>query len=139
YLCQSQEQNPSCSRCSNDLPKTENQAIRPVGSHYRSELLETPELFLSGEDLGARERFYGGAVSIEASPRTRLAGGLYAGGAYLLWGVLPLYFLMLMPTGPWEVVAARVLFSLVFCMLLLTVARGWRRITAIIRQPRLLG
>ena len=72
--------------------------------------------------------------------RTEQAAGVaYAGGAYLLWGVLPLYFLMLMPTGPWEVVAARVLFSLVFCVLLLTVARGWRRIIAIIRQPRLLA
>ncbi|HCS59856.1 MAG TPA: EamA family transporter RarD [Microbacterium sp.] len=78
-------------------------------------------------------------MSIEASSRNRVAGGLYAGGAYLLWGVLPLYFLLLLPTGPWEVVAARVLFSLVFCVLLLTVAGGWRRIMAIIRQPRLLG
>ncbi len=76
---------------------------------------------------------------IEDSPRSRLAGGLYAGGAYLLWGVLPLYFLLLLPTGPWEVVAARVLFSLVFCVLLLTAAGGWRRIMAIVRQPRLLG
>ncbi|MGM7671037.1 EamA family transporter RarD [Microbacterium sp. A93] len=67
------------------------------------------------------------------------AGVAYAGGAYLLWGVLPLYFLLLVPSGPWEIVAARVLFSFVFCLLLLTIARGWRRIIAIIRQPRLLG
>ncbi|MCS3841807.1 EamA family transporter RarD [Microbacterium sp. AK031] len=67
------------------------------------------------------------------------AGVAYSVGAYLLWGFLPLYFLLLVPTGPWEVVAARVVFSLVFCLLLLTVARGWRRIMAIIRQPRLLG
>lgn len=67
------------------------------------------------------------------------AGVAYSVGAYLLWGFLPLYFLLLVPTGPWEVVAARVIFSLIFCLLLLTVARGWRRIMAIIRQPRLLG
>lgn len=67
------------------------------------------------------------------------AGVAYSVGAYLLWGVLPLYFLLLVPTGPWEVVAARVIFSFVFCLLLLTAARGWRRIMAIIRQPRLLG
>ncbi|WP_417508061.1 EamA family transporter RarD [Microbacterium sp.] len=78
-------------------------------------------------------------MSIVASPRTRAAGAAYAGGAYLLWGFLPLYFLLLVPTGPWEIVAARVVFSLVFCLLLLTFARGWRRIIAIIRQPRLLG
>ena len=74
------------------------------------------------------------------SDRTEQGFGIaYAGGAYLLWGLLPLYFLLLVPTGPWEVVAARVIFSLVFCLLLLTIARGWRRIMAIIRQPRLLG
>lgn len=70
---------------------------------------------------------------------TRAAGAAYATGAYLLWGLLPLYFLLLVPTGPWEIVAARVLFSFVFWILLLTVMRGWRRIMAIIRQPRLLG
>ena len=64
---------------------------------------------------------------------------MYALGAYLLWGVLPLYFLLLTPTGPWEIVAWRVLFSLVFCVVLLAVTRGWQRILAIIRQPRLLG
>ncbi|MGJ0390729.1 EamA family transporter RarD [Microbacterium sp. CGR1] len=70
---------------------------------------------------------------------TQTAGVAYAGGAYLLWGVLPLYFLLLAPTGPWEVVAWRVLLSFVFCLLLLTVTRGWTAIGAIIRQPKLLG
>lgn len=74
------------------------------------------------------------------APRsTQTAGVAYAGGAYLLWGVLPLYFLLLTPTGPWEVVAWRVLLSLVFCVILLTVMRGWAAFRAIIRQPRLLG
>ncbi|WP_217183011.1 EamA family transporter RarD [Streptomyces sp. AC495_CC817] len=67
------------------------------------------------------------------------AGVLYAVAAYLLWGVLPLYFLLLAPTGPWEVVAWRVILSLVFCVLLLTVTRGWKAFGAIVRQPRLLG
>lgn len=67
------------------------------------------------------------------------AGIAYAFGAYLLWGFLPLYFLLLVPSGPWEVVGARVLFSFVLCVLLLTIVRGWRRIMVIIRQPRLLG
>ncbi|WP_431075731.1 EamA family transporter RarD [Microbacterium phyllosphaerae] len=70
---------------------------------------------------------------------TQTAGVAYAGGAYLLWGVLPLYFLLLVPTGPWEVVAWRVLLSFVFCIILLTVTRGWKAIGAIIRQPQLLG
>lgn len=74
-----------------------------------------------------------------ATRATRTAGVAYAGGAYLLWGVLPLYFLLLVPTGPWEVVAWRVLLSFVFCLILLTVTRGWKAFGAIIRQPKLLG
>ncbi|MCT1479972.1 EamA family transporter RarD [Microbacterium sp. p3-SID336] len=70
---------------------------------------------------------------------TRTAGVAYAGAAYLLWGVLPLYFLLLQPTGPWEMVAWRVILSLVFCAVLLTVLRGWPAFLAIVRQPRLLG
>ncbi|MEE6389083.1 MULTISPECIES: EamA family transporter RarD [Microbacterium] len=75
----------------------------------------------------------------ETTRATRTAGIAYAGSAYLLWGVLPLYFLLLQPTGPWEVVAWRVLLSFVFCLLLLTVTRGWPAFLAIVRSPRLLG
>jgi len=78
-------------------------------------------------------------VTPETTRATRTAGVAYAGSAYLLWGVLPLYFLLLQPTGPWEVVAWRVLLSFVFCLLLLTVTRGWPAFLAIVRSPRLLG
>lgn len=78
-------------------------------------------------------------LTTPASRTSQTAGVAYAGGAYLLWGVLPLYFLLLTPTGPWEVVAWRVLLSLVFCVILLTVMRGWSAFRAILRQPRLLG
>ena len=58
--------------------------------------------------------------------------------AYGLWGFLPAYFLLLVPTGPFELVAARILFSLAFCVILLTVTRTWGALIAIVRQPRLL-
>ncbi|MBP3977646.1 EamA family transporter RarD [Microbacterium sp. BLY] len=75
----------------------------------------------------------------ETTRATRTAGVAFAGSAYLLWGVLPLYFLLLQPTGAWETVAWRVLLSFVFCLLLLTVTRGWPAFLAIVRNPRLLG
>ncbi|MCG7416305.1 EamA family transporter RarD [Microbacterium sp. ACRRU] len=68
-----------------------------------------------------------------------LRGGLFAFAAYLLWGFLPLYFLQLEPTGPWEVVAWRIALSFVFCLVLLTVLRAWGPFLTILRQPRLLG
>jgi chloramphenicol-sensitive protein RarD len=75
---------------------------------------------------------------LRSSHRGELAGGLAAFCAYLMWGVLPLYFLLLAPTSPWEIVSWRILLSLVFCAILLAVTRGWRRIGTILRQPRLL-
>ncbi|CAN5546254.1 hypothetical protein BH10ACT6_BH10ACT6_14570 [soil metagenome] len=69
----------------------------------------------------------------------RLASGLaFALASYALWGFLPVYFLLLRPTGAFEIVAYRILFSLVFCALLLTVTRGWQRLLALVRQPRIL-
>jgi len=70
--------------------------------------------------------------------RTSTSGLVYAVLSYVLWGILPLYFLALAPSGPFEVVAVRILFSLVFCALLLTVTRGWRSFLALLRSPRVL-
>ena len=72
-------------------------------------------------------------------PPSRLAAGLvFSLASYVLWGFLPVYFLLLSPTGAFEIVAYRILFSLAFCALLLTVTRGWGRLAALVRQPRIL-
>ncbi|ALJ19121.1 EamA family transporter RarD [Microbacterium sp. No. 7] len=74
----------------------------------------------------------------EESARERTLGAVYAFGAYFLWGFIPLYFISLVPSGPWEVVAWRVVFSLVVCALLLTVTRTWPKLLAILRNRRLV-
>ncbi|MEU1972094.1 EamA family transporter RarD [Microbacterium sp. NPDC019599] len=71
--------------------------------------------------------------------RQHALGGVYAFIAYLLWGFLPLYFLALAPTGPFEVVAWRIILSLAFCAILLTVTRTWPKLVAILRNRRLVG
>src|SRR5699024_3483630 len=46
--------------------------------------------------------------------------GLAAGfGGYLWWGMLPLYFPLLAPAGPWEITAHRGVWSLLLCLLVL--------------------
>jgi chloramphenicol-sensitive protein RarD len=45
---------------------------------------------------------------------------------------------LLQPANAFEVVAFRVLLSLVFCAIALTATRGWRRVAAIVRSPRTL-
>lgn len=74
----------------------------------------------------------------ESAAKEEALGGVYAFVAYFLWGFMPLYFLTLVPTGPWEVVSWRILFSLAFCAILLTVTRAWRKLFAILRNRRLV-
>ena len=74
----------------------------------------------------------------EDAAREHTLGGVYAFGAYLLWGFLPLYFLTLAPTGAWEIVAWRILLSLAFCAVLLTITRTWAKLRAILRNRRLV-
>ena len=71
-------------------------------------------------------------------PQERKTGiGLaFAASAYILWGFLPLYFSVLAPAGAIEVVAWRVVLSLVFCAALLTITRGWPALLVVVRDRR---
>ena len=66
------------------------------------------------------------------------AGVLYAGLAYVAWGLLPIFFKQLSNVNALEVVAHRVVWSLVFllCVLAVLQRRAWLR--DITRQPRVL-
>src|SRR3954468_21150424 len=64
-----------------------------------------------------------------------MAAGL---GAYALWGLFPLYFPLLEPAGGLEIVAHRVVWSLAFIALLLTVLRAWPRVRAVVADRRAL-
>lgn len=68
--------------------------------------------------------------------RTGLGLGL---GAYLLWGFLPLYFPLLQPAGPVEIIAHRVVWSLLFCLVLLPLTGGWSAFVGALRDRRMLG
>lgn len=68
---------------------------------------------------------------------TRSRGGIwFAIGAYGLWGTLPAYFVLLRPSGAFEIVAWRVLFALVFCALLLTITKRWGEFRRVLLSPR---
>lgn len=68
----------------------------------------------------------------------RTSGLVCAISAYVLWGILPLYFLALAPAGAWEIVGWRVVFSLGFCAVALTVTRTWRTFGRLMADKRVL-
>jgi chloramphenicol-sensitive protein RarD len=74
-------------------------------------------------------------VTAERSDGAR-AGLLFGIGAYGLWGAMPVYFLLMQPAGAFEIVAWRILFSLVFCGILLAVTKGFGRFRAVLRDRR---
>ncbi|WP_432791178.1 EamA family transporter RarD [Brevibacterium sp. K11IcPPYGO002] len=69
----------------------------------------------------------------------RRAGLINGFSAYLLWGVMPLLFAAAAPTGALELVSHRVIWSLVFCAILLIFTGGFLRTWRILRSPRLFG
>jgi chloramphenicol-sensitive protein RarD len=60
----------------------------------------------------------------------RRLGVLSGLGAYALWGLFPLYFPLLEPAGGLEIVAHRVLWSVVALAVLLTALRRWPAVRA---------
>jgi chloramphenicol-sensitive protein RarD len=71
-------------------------------------------------------------------PGTRRAGLMLGVGAYLLWGVLPLYFKALARVAPTEIVAHRIVWSLLFLGVLATLWRRWPAIRAAVATSRVL-
>lgn len=69
----------------------------------------------------------------------RRTGVLTGLAAYLLWGLFPLYFPLLEPAGGVEIVAHRIVWSLVFIALLLSVLRGWPQVRRALADRRTLG
>ncbi|TCO30145.1 chloramphenicol-sensitive protein RarD [Kribbella steppae] len=63
-------------------------------------------------------------------------GFVYGLSAYLVWGLFPLYWKLLDRSGAIEVLAHRVLWSMVTIALLVVVLRKFGRVKAVLRDPR---
>jgi chloramphenicol-sensitive protein RarD len=65
-------------------------------------------------------------------------GYLYGFLAYTIWGFFPIYFKLLKPSPPFEILAHRIIWSGVFVSLLLAALRNWRFLGRLARDRRLL-
>ena len=72
---------------------------------------------------------------VSSTPRAQ-TGFLYASIAFVIWGLFPLYFLLIPTVSPVEVVLQRSLWALVFLALILAVRGQWAWLQPVWAQPR---
>ncbi|SMF46050.1 chloramphenicol-sensitive protein RarD [Tistlia consotensis] len=70
--------------------------------------------------------------------RQTLAGCLFAAAAYLTWGFSPLYFRTVLSVPPAQILAHRIVWSLVLLLVIVALARRWSGVAACLRQRRTL-
>ena len=78
------------------------------------------------------------AAASATSHRDVRRGFAFGVAAYGLWGVLPIYFKAISDVPAFDIVAHRVLWSLPFLAVLLTVSRGWSEVRQAVRRRRTL-
>lgn len=76
---------------------------------------------------------------LDTSPTGGATRGTVLGfAAYGLWGLFPLYFDALRPAGAWEILAHRILWTLLFCVVVLAVMRDVSWVRPLLHRPKLL-
>jgi chloramphenicol-sensitive protein RarD len=94
--------------------------------------------------LRIREREHSLTATPPATSRTpeeesvRL-GTIYGFLAYGMWGILPIYFRSLEPASAWEILAHRIVWSFLFCIIIWTWRRDLSWLRPILRSPRRLA
>lgn len=82
-------------------------------------------------------------IAVQTAPTRRSAtsgnGAAYGLTAYLIWGVFPLYFDALKPAGAWEILAHRIIWTLLVCVLALAATRNLGFFRRLLAHPRQLG
>jgi chloramphenicol-sensitive protein RarD len=72
---------------------------------------------------------------VPAAIETR-RGLVYGASAYLLWGLFPLYWPLLEPAGPLEILAHRIVWSLIFVAIVLACTTGFGGVRTLLATPR---
>jgi len=63
-------------------------------------------------------------------------GLVYGVSAYVLWGMFPLYWPLLEPANPLEIVSHRAVWTMVFCIIVLSLTKALKSTLATFKRPR---
>lgn len=70
--------------------------------------------------------------------KMEVSGLVNATAAFLLWGILPLYWKLLHSVSPLEILAHRIVWSFVFSAILLFSQRQWGQLRTVVAEPKKL-
>lgn len=74
----------------------------------------------------------------ETSRTEPVLGVIYAGAAFLIWGLAAVYWKELKSIPPLEIIAHRVAWSFLFLLPLIVLQREWAEFVAILKNPRMI-
>lgn len=78
-------------------------------------------------------------VNVDAAVRRQREGLAYGLAAYGWWGMVPLYFKLLRQVPPLEMLAHRIVWSVVFLVALIVASRRWRDVGTALQSGGTLG
>ncbi len=76
---------------------------------------------------------------VEDKAKVRSLGLLFGVSAYTLWGLFPIYWPLLKPADPLEIVSHRAVWTLVFCFIILALTKTLKSTLALLRRPKIVA
>ena len=75
----------------------------------------------------------------EEKAKVRSLGLLFGVSAYTLWGLFPLYWPLLKPANPLEIVSHRAVWTLVFCFIILALTKTLKSTLSLLKRPKIVA
>jgi chloramphenicol-sensitive protein RarD len=75
---------------------------------------------------------------VEDKAKVRSLGLLFGVSAYTLWGLFPIYWPLLKPANPLEIVSHRAVWTLVFCFIVLALTKTLKSTLSLLKRPKIV-
>jgi len=76
---------------------------------------------------------------VEDKAKVRSLGLLFGVSAYTLWGLFPIYWPLLKPANPLEIVSHRAVWTLVFCFIILGLTKTLKSTLSLLKRPKIVA